>query len=345
MEGGDLGREAASWAMQQIMDGEASPSRIAGFVMALQAKGVSVAELSGIADEMLAHAHLIEVPGSTLDIVGTGGDRQNTVNISTMSAIVAAAAGAVVVKHGNRAASSKSGTADCLEALGVRLSLGADGVVAVAERTGISFCFAQDFHPSMRHAAGPRRELGVPTVFNLLGPLTNPARPKYAAVGVASATAAPLVAGVFADRGAAAAVFRGRDGLDELTVSGPSDVWWVRGGAVRAFEIDPREVGLGQYPLEQLRGGEPEFNAEVVRRLLAGDRSGSMAAVRDAVLLNAGIALAVVHDGDPQPVEDQAGFVAVLRAGITRAERAIDGGQAARRLDEWITVSRELAGE
>lgn len=343
IEGVDLTPEAASWAMGQIMSGETSPSRMAGFVVALQAKGISTPELTGIADEMYARARQIEVPAPSLDIVGTGGDRQNTVNISTMSAIVAAAAGATVVKHGNRAASSKSGTADCLEALGVVLSLGPEGVVDVAHETGITFCFAQDFHPSMRHAAVPRRELGVPTVFNLLGPLTNPARPTYAAVGVAALSAAPLMAGVFATRGDSAAVFRGRDGLDELTVSDVSDVWWVRDGAVHEFVVDPVDLGLERHPLDELRGGEPEFNAQVVRDLLAGQSEGNMLAVRRAVLLNAGIALTLVAEGEQATVTDQASFVAALRGGMDRAAQAIDSGAAERKLAQWCDVTRRVS--
>lgn len=333
VEGDDLTAEAASWAMGRIMSGEATPSQVAGFVMALQAKGVSTHELVGIADEMLGHARRIEVPAPSLDIVGTGGDRQNTVNISTMSAIVASAAGATVVKHGNRAASSSSGTADCLEALGVVLSLGPDRVVEVAHETGITFCFAQDFHPSMRHAAATRRELGVPTVFNLLGPLTNPAQPTFAAVGVAFAPAAPLVAGVFAERGKDAVVFRGQDGLDELTVSTLSDVWWVHDGRVARYVVDPAAFGLSRYPLADLRGGDAAHNADVVRDLVERRTHGTMNAVRTAVLLNAGIALALVYDADR--VVDQTTFETAMRGGIARAAEAIDGGAAARRLEEW----------
>lgn len=341
--GEDLSPDAASWAMGQIMTGEATPSQIAGFVVALQAKGVTVGELVGIADEMLAHARRIEVPAPSLDIVGTGGDRQNTVNISTMSAIVAAASGVTVVKHGNRAASSKSGTADCLEALGVVLSLGPRGVVEVAREVGITFCFAQDFHPSMRHAAASRRELGVPTVFNLLGPLTNPAQPTYAAVGVAFEAAAPLVAGVFADRGREAAVFRGRDGLDELTVSGESDVWWTRAGEVSHYVVDPEAVGLGRHPLSDLRGDDAAYNAGVVHRFLAGDTEGTMGAVRDAVLLNAGIAAALVADAGR--VQDQESFLAALRDGVARAAEAVDSGAATDLLERWrrATATRATA--
>ncbi|WP_312718786.1 anthranilate phosphoribosyltransferase [Mobilicoccus sp.] len=339
--GEDLAPDAASWAMGQIMTGEATPSQFAGFVVALQAKGVTIAELTGIADEMLVHARRIEVAEPSLDIVGTGGDRQNTVNISTMSAIVAAASGVTVVKHGNRAASSKSGTADCLEALGVALSLGPQGVVDVAHEVGITFCFAQDFHPSMRHAAAGRRELGIPTVFNLLGPLTNPAQPSHAAVGVAFEQAAPLVAGVFADRGREAAVFRGRDGLDEITVSTESDVWWARPGQVDRYVLAPETVGLRRHPLESLRGGDAEHNAGVVRRLFAGEDEGTMEAVRAAVLLNAGIALTLVHDADRVVGEES--FVSALRDGVDRAASAIDSGAAADLLERWRRVTVERA--
>lgn len=233
LTGGDLPEPVARWAMERIMSGEASAAQIAGFLMALRAKGESSAEILAVADVMLAHAHRIEVPGPAVNVVGTGGDRANTVNISTMSALVAAAAGVTVVKHGNRAASSRSGTADCLEALGVDLTLAPEQVAAVGAQAGITFCFAQKFHPSMRHAGPVRAELGVPTVFNVLGPLTNPAQPQFAAVGVADARMAPLVAGVFAARGKRTAVFRGDDGLDELTLTTTSSLWWVDEGTSR----------------------------------------------------------------------------------------------------------------
>ena len=254
LDGQDLGTTESAWAMDQIMSGEASPAQVAGFLMALRAKGETVDEMRGLADTMLAHASRIEVAGTTLDIVGTGGDRAHTVNISTMAALVAAASGVRVVKHGNRAASSSSGSADVLEALGINLTLSPSDVAAVVEKAGITFCFAQQFHPSMRHAAVARRDLGIGTVFNFLGPLTNPAQPTYAAVGVADARMAPLMAGVFAGRGKDAVVFRGDDGLDELTISTTSRLWWVRGGAVREYSLDPAWVGLERHPLETLRG-------------------------------------------------------------------------------------------
>src|SRR4051794_40276107 len=246
--GRDLDRSTAEWAMAQIMTGEATPAQIAGFLIGLRSKGESVDEMRGLAEVMLSHAHRIEVQGPSLDIVGTGGDRAHTVNISTMSSIVAAAAGVRVVKHGNRAASSSSGSADVLEALGIDLSLPPERVVEVASEAGITFCFAQTFHPSFRHTAVPQRELGIGTAFNFLGPLTNPAQPTYAAVGCADARMAPLLAGVFASRGRDAAVFRGDDGLDEITVSTTSSVWWVRAGQVTGRLLDPTRLGLELHP-------------------------------------------------------------------------------------------------
>ena len=328
LAGQDLSTEAAAWAMEEIMSGEASPVQQAGFLVALRAKGESVDELRGLADVMLAHARTIEVPEPSLDIVGTGGDRSHTVNISTMASMVIAGSGIRVVKHGNRAASSSSGSADVLEALGVNLSLSPEQVVSVAELAGITFCFAQNFHPSMRHAAVARRDLGIGTAFNVLGPLTNPARPTYAAVGVADARMAPLMAGVFAGRGKDAAVFRGDDGLDELTISTTSHVWWVRAGAVREYQLDPRDVGLDLHPLETLRGADATHNADVARRVLKGERSP----VRDAVVLNAGIALALTV---PDRGTSHQEFLEGVRAGMDRAEAALDSGASERLLKSW----------
>ncbi|MDF2143653.1 anthranilate phosphoribosyltransferase [Knoellia sp. p5-6-4] len=333
LAGEDLNTEAAAWAMDQIMSGEASPVQQAGFLVALRAKGESVDEVRGLADVMLEHARPIEVAEPSLDIVGTGGDRSHSVNISTMSSVVISACGIRVVKHGNRAASSSSGSADVLEALGVNLTLSPGQVARVAELAGITFCFAQTFHPSMRHAAEARRDLGIATAFNLLGPLTNPARPTYAAVGVADARVAPLMAGVFAGRGKDAAVFRGDDGLDELTISTTSRVWWVRDGQVREHRLDPRDLGLELHPLESLRGADAAHNASVARQLFEGLRSP----VRDAVVLNAGIALALTEpDGGPT-AED---FLSGVRRGMDRAEQALDSGEALRRLDAWAQASQ-----
>ncbi|NUO35238.1 MAG: anthranilate phosphoribosyltransferase [Dermatophilaceae bacterium] len=331
--GRDLDRATAEWAMNQIMEGEATASQVAGFLVGLRAKGESIDEMRGLAEQMLAHARRIEVPGPSLDIVGTGGDRAHTVNISTMSSMVAAAAGVRLVKHGNRAASSSSGSADVLEALGIDLSLPPERVVEVAEEAGITFCFAQTFHPSFRHTAVPRRDLGVGTAFNFLGPLTNPAQPTYAAVGCADARMAPLLAGVFADRGKDAAVFRGDDGLDEVTVSTTTHVWWVRGGSVTEHSVDPTRLGLELHPIESLRGGDAAHNAGVVRETFAG----ASGAVRDAVLLNAGIALALTR---PDSGRSPADFDADLRSAMDVAAQAIDSGAAASVVDRWVAATR-----
>src|SRR5690606_22809576 len=290
--------------MGEVMRGEATDVQLAGFLVALRAKGLTTDELGALADEMLVHANRIEVPGTTLDIVGTGGDRHHSVNISTMAALVCAGAGLTVVKQGNRAASSSSGSADVLEALGVSLTLTPDQVAQVALEAGITFCFAQAFHPSMRHAAVARRELAVGTAFNILGPLTNPAQPTYAALGVADLATAPLIAGVFANRGRPAIVVRGDDGLDEVTLSTTSSLWVTHNGEVSTHTLDPADFGISRSPLEALRGGDAEFNAAVARDVLAG----APGAPRDAVLLNAGVALALplLEDGTQGPALTEA---------------------------------------
>jgi len=328
VSGSDLGEAQASWAMGEILSGQATPAQIAGFAVALRAKGETVEEMSGLVAAMHRAATPISVPGRLLDVVGTGGDRSMSVNISTMSAIVAAGAGARVVKHGNRSASSQSGSADVLERLGVRLDLPADRVAAIAAEAGITFLFAAAFNPAMRHTAVPRRELGIGTTFNFLGPLANPARPQANAIGVADARMAPVLAGVLAARGADAWVFTGDDGLDELTTTTTSTLHVVHDGEVTTSTVDPRDHGIAAATAEDLRGGGPEHNADVVRRLLAGE-TGS---VRDAVLLNAGAALAV-YDTPGEPVDE------ALAAGIARAAEAVDSGEAAAVLERWVTAS------
>ena len=329
LAGQDLDRADSEWAMGQVMAGDASPVQVAGFLVALRAKGETVEEMRGLADQMLAHAVRIDVAEPTLDVVGTGGDRAHTVNISTTAAMVCAAAGVRVVKHGNRAASSSSGSADVLEALGVDLSLPPDRVRDIAGEVGMTFCFAQAFHPAMRHAAVARRDLGVATAFNFLGPLTNPAQPTYAAVGVADARMAPLLAGVFAGRGRDAAVFRGDDGLDELTLATTSTIWWVRRGEVAEHVVDPERLGLTLAPTEALRGADAAYNAAVVGDVFAGRRGP----VRDAVVLNAGVALALAADADTDLHAD-------IRAGIERAEATIDSGAAAELVRRWVAATR-----
>lgn len=332
--GGDLSAEDTAWAMDQVMTGEATDARVAAFVVALRAKGETPAEVRGMADAMIAHAVPLDVSRRAIDVVGTGGDRAGTVNISTMTSIVLAAAGATVVKHGNRAASSKCGTADVLEALGVAIDLSPEGVRACVEEVGVGFCFAALFHPAFKHASAPRREIGIPTAFNVLGPLTNPARPSTGLIGCADRRMAPVMAEVFAARGDSILLVCGDDGLDEITTTTTTTVWVVRDGTVREARIDPRELGVALTSPSALEGGDAMVNAEVIRRLLAGD-SGP---VRDAVVLNAAGALAA-YDGPRDDLDAQ------LREGMRRAERAIDSGAAADVLNRWATRSSALKAQ
>lgn len=324
----DLTTTQATWAMGEILAGDATAAQLAGFAVALRAKGETVAEVIGLTEAMYAIATPISVPGRLLDVVGTGSDRSNSVNISSMAAVVAAGAGATVVKHGNRSASSMTGSADVLEALGIRLDLPPARVAEVAREAGITFCFAAAFHPSMRHAAGVRRELGIGTTFNFLGPLANPARPGAQAIGCADRRAAPMMAGVFAARGVDAWVFRGDDGLDELTTTTTSSVWVVHDGTVTEATLDPAALDLPRASAEDLRGGDVAFNADVFRRTLDGERGP----VRDAVLLNAGAALAV-HEAPGEPLEQ------ALAAGYARAADAVDSGAAAAALERWVAAA------
>lgn len=328
----DLSTGQSRWAMDAIMSGEASNVQIAGFLVALRAKGESVDELVGLVQAMLGRAHRIQVSGPTLDIVGTGGDGLNTLNISTMSSLVAVGAGAKVVKHGNRGASSASGAADVIEELGVRLDLAPAEVALTAERAGITFCFAQVFHPSMKHVAVPRRELGIPTTFNFLGPLSNPAGVSAQALGCADARMAPLMAGVLAARGIRALVFRGSDGRDKLTTSGSSTVWEVRDGDVLSHEIHPADFGLEVAPVEALRGSGASENVGVVRSVLAGVRGP----VHDAVVLNTAAGLVAFDESAVGPLVER------MRSAMDRARESIDSGAAADVLERWVSVSRSF---
>ncbi len=336
--GADLDREDTAWAMDQVMTDSASPVQLASFLVALRAKGETVEEVAGLVRTMLDHAVRIDVPGPTVDVVGTGGDRRHTVNISTTAALVVAGTGRRVVKHGNRAASSACGAADVLEALGVRLDLPAQRVAELATEVGITFCFAQVFHPAFRYAGPVRRELGVPTVFNALGPLTNPAQPTAAAVGVADPRLAPILAGVLAQRGASALVFVGEDGLDELSTAAPSRVWQVGAGRVVPTRLDAVDLGLPRVELSALTGADPAHNAMVVRSVLEGDKGP----VRDAVLLNAAAAV-VAADGLTEPVwapDDPATqpLVDRMAGALEEVGRAVDGGQAAEVLRRWVAA-------
>ena len=330
LRGDDMVAADAAWAMSQIMTGEVTPVQVAGFLVALRAKGETPDEVSGLAAMMVECANPVPPVGEALDIVGSGGDRAHTVNISTMSAIVAAASGVRVAKHGNRAASSSCGAADLLEELGVAIDLDGAGVAACVERAGIGFCFAPVFHPGFRFAGVARRELGIGTVFNFLGPLTNPAKPTAHAVGVADPRMASVVASVLAKRGSRALVFRGDDGLDELTTTTTSSVWVVSGGEVTTVKLDPTDLGLAPVARGDLRGGDAAYNAEVARSLLAGDRGP----VRDTVLLNAAAGVVAFEGPDASRLVEQ------LSAAMQTCAAAIDDGSAAAKLDTWVGASQ-----
>jgi anthranilate phosphoribosyltransferase len=335
LAGSDLSISEASWAMEDIVAGRATPSQLAGFLVALRAKGETVDEIVGFRDAVLANAQSLAVDPMALDIVGTGGDRFGTVNVSTMSSIVAAAAGAKVVKHGNKAASSASGSSDVLAALGLDLAMPPERVAAVLDEVGITFAFAALFHPGFRHAGPTRAELGIPTVFNFLGPLCNPARPEASAVGVADLEKVPLFVGVFQTRGATALVFRGDDGLDELSTTGHSHIWEVSRGSVTEHDLDPADLGLKRASLDDLRGGDAAHNADVARRTLAGEAGP----VRDIVLLNTAaglIAWELAHDHTRGEQDIRTRF----RDKIAVAAETIDSGAATAKLDAWVAATR-----
>lgn len=330
ISGRNLQRDDAAWAMNEIMSGNASDVQIAGFLVALRSKGETVDELTGLVDSMVGNARKIQIEGQTLDIVGTGGDRQNTVNISTMSTLVCSGAGVPMVKHGNRASSSSSGSADVLEALGVHLDVPIERLVEVYQDSGIAFCFANLFHPSMRHVAVARRELRIPTAFNFLGPLTNPALPSASAIGCSDLRMAPIMAGVLANRGSRGLVFRGDDGLDEMTTTTSNRVWEVREGKVTEFEFDCTEVGIEHTTLEQLRGADAVHNARVVHEVMSGERGP----IRDTVVINAAAGM-VAHN------QQTAGsFTQRIAAAMKRAEESLDSGAAAAALQRWADANQ-----
>jgi anthranilate phosphoribosyltransferase len=334
----DLSVSESTWAMRQVMTGSATPSQLSGFLIALRAKGETVDEIVGFRDAILEAALPLPVDPAVLDIVGTGGDRFGTVNVSSMAAVVAAASGIPVVKHGNKAASSSSGSSDVLNALGVDLTLSPEAVAETLTRAGITFAFASAFHPGFRHAGPTRAELGVPTVFNFLGPLCNPARAEANAVGVAHLDRVPLITGVFRTRGATALVFRGDDGLDELTTTGHSRLWEVSLGDIHEHDLDPRDLGIPLADIGDLLGGDPEHNAGIFRRVLDGEEGP----VRDIVLLNAAAGI-VSYRLFKDSGQVQRPILERLAEAQQDAAAAIDSGAAASKLGLWIDVSRELA--
>lgn len=336
LDGEDLSVAQADWAMAQIMRGEASEGQIGAFLVALSQKGESVDEIVGFRDAILANAEEISLSENALDIVGTGGDRHGTVNVSTMAAIVIAAAGIPVVKHGNRAATSQSGSSDVLGALGINVEMTAERTQEIFASTGIAFIYAAKFHPGFRHAGAVRKDIGIPTVFNMLGPLCNPVRPVASAVGVAEQARAELIASVFAIRGATALVFRGDDGLDEMTTTGHSRIWEVTQGGIAEHDLDPAELGIKRATIQQLIGGDAAHNANIARKTLAGESGPA----RDIVLLNAAagmVAFDLAQDAQTAeiPIRER------LTTRLESARQAIDSGDAIALLDRWVALSQQ----
>lgn len=324
LAGDSLTEDEAGACMEEIMEGAATPAQIAGFVVALRAKGETIDEVAGLVRTMRRYAEKVEVSGDVLDTCGTGGDRSGTFNVSTAAAIVCAGAGAKVAKHGNRAASSRCGSADVLEALGVKIDLPPDGVTACIEEAGIGFCFAPVFHPAMRHAGATRRELGVPTIFNFLGPLTNPAGATRQALGVSDPRMVEKMVQTLGRLGSKHVLaFHGDKGLDELSTSGPSQVYELVEGEVRTWTIDPGELGLPTAPLEAVAGGTADENAATIRAVL----DGAPGPQRDIVLLNAAAGLVA------------GGQAADMREGLEKAAEAVDSGEANRRLTLLVETS------
>ena len=335
VRGEDLSISESTWAMMSVMAGEATPAQLAGLLVALRIKGETVDEIVGFRDAVLGKALPLDVDPRALDIVGSGGDPFGAVlNISSIAAVICAAVGVPVVKHGNRAASSASGASDVLTALGVNVSINPSKVAAVLAETGITFANAAVFHPGFRHAGPTRRELGISTFFNILGPLCNPARPDASAVGVSSLERVPLVVGVFQTRGATALVYRGDDGIDKLTTTGHSHVWEVSRGSVTEHDLDPLDLGVPRAPIEALLGDGPEHNAGVARAVLAGEHGYA----RDVVLLNAAAGL-VAFDlaGDPDLLREP--FVQRLNAKMAVAAESVDSGAAAAKLEQWAAAT------
>lgn len=347
LSGQSLNAATTAWVMAEILTGAAPPANTAAFLVALRAKGETASEVSGLVTAMLNAGVPLQIEGPVVDTCGTGGDRAHTVNISTMAAVVAAAAGARVAKHGNRAASSQSGSADMLEALGVAIDLPAAAAAEAGRRLGITFCFAPVFHPAMRHIGPIRRELGIRTVFNVLGPLANPARPAAQVLGVPDERIGELMAGVLAGRGTRALVVHGNDGLDELTVHGTSTVWDLTGERSRRATVDPADLGLASHPTSSLRGGTPARNATIFRALLDTPSDPDVTGVRDAVTLNAAAALvAFAAAGGSLPVrlpDASAELGDRLAEALPLAQAALDTGAARALLERWIATSQELA--
>ena len=328
----DLTNDQVTWAMSQILEGKASNNEIKDFLLGLKTKGESAAEVEALVAQMYSYSAPINISERSVDTVGTGGDGANTINISTAAAIVTNAAGARVVKHGNRAATSKSGSADLLEALGIKIDLTGAEVEQTVHKIGIGFCFAPIFHSSMKHAAAARKELGVPTVFNILGPLANPAKPKACAIGVARAELLPLMAQVLLDQGKEGFVFRGDDGLDEVSLSTTTQVIQISDGELTQSVFNPADLGIAFAPITALAGGDAAYNAEMTLKIF----SGAKGAMRDAVALNAAFAIAAFKADFNLPLQTQ------IANGFVLANKAIDSGAALAIVKKWAQLTNEI---
>lgn len=341
LAGEDLTRQAAGWAMTEIMAGDATPAQIGAFMLALRAKGETVAELAGLVDVMLQNAVILDLGSDALDIVGTGGDLVGTVNISSMASIVAAAAGIPVLKHGSRSASGKTGSSEMLEMLGIRLDLSPQQVTAVFRKVGITFFFAPVFHPAMRHVAAVRKELAIPTTFNFLGPLANPAQPIATALGVADAKIAPLMARELAQRGRTALVFRSDDGLDELSTTSTAKIWQVSHGEVMEFDLNPLDLGLERVQISSLLGADPKHNASVANSLFAGLEFENSKAIRDVVLLNAAAGI-VAYELAKDSAQHSVDINQRLAAAMNRSAQALESNAALKKLSDWSQATQSV---
>lgn len=331
-----LDRLEADWALSQIMAGDASEAQVGAFMLAMRSKGETPTELAGLVDVMLRNAVILDTGNDALDIVGTGGDMVGTVNISSMAAILASAAGVPVMKHGSRSASGKTGSSEMLEVLGIRLDLSPERVADVFREVGITFFFAPVFHPAMRYVAPIRRELGIPTTFNFLGPLANPAQPIATSLGVADAVVAPLLASELAARGRSALVFRGSDGLDELTTTGASTIWQVSGGEVQEASLNPTTLGIRRANLEELLGGDPQHNAHVAKSLFENPSDGPVA---DVVKLNAAaglVAYELAKDANLRSKDLNDRFAVAFQ----QVTVALESGAAAQKLSNWMAATQ-----
>ena len=328
----DLTKEQITWAMGQILEGKASIDQIKQFLLGLKAKGESAKEVEALISQMYTYCSPINITERAVDTVGTGGDGANTINISTTAAIITNAAGARVVKHGNRAASSKSGAADLLEALGIKIDLTGSEVEQTVHKIGIGFCFAPIFHSSMKHAAAARKELGTPTIFNILGPLANPAKAIACAIGVARAELLPLMSQVLLDQGKEGFVFRGDDGLDEVSLSTTTQVIQINDGKLTQSEFNPADLGISSSSISDLVGGDAKYNADITMKIFAGLK-GPM---RDAVTLNAAFAIAAFKADFDLPLQTQ------IANGFVLANKAIDSGAALSVVKKWGELTNEI---